>query len=205
MRGLKIVALTLCALCLGLGAFAQDKGKTEGKQAPAMDAKQKAAMEAWQKASTPGPEHATLAKMAGTWDVTIKSYEGPEPQVSTGKAVRKMVLGGRFLQEDYNGTYMGQPFDGFGLTGYDNVQKKYSFFWVDSMGTSMMVGDGHMDPKGNVLTSTMTYTDPQTGKRASMKQVMKREGPDTEVFEMFGPGPDGKEKKMLEMTYKRAK
>jgi len=205
MRGPKIVALALCALCLGPGAFAQDKGKAEGKQAPAMDAKQKAAMEAWQKASTPGPEHASLTKMAGTWDVTIKSFEGPEPQVSTGKAVRKMVLGGRFLQEEYKGTYMGQPFDGMGLTGYDNVMKKYTFFWVDSMGTGMMVGEGHMDPQGSVLTSVMTYTDPLTAKQSSVRQVMKKMGPDTEIFEMFGPGPDGKEKKMMEMTYKRAK
>ena len=54
MRVPKSVALSLCALCLGLGALAQDKGKAESKQTPAMDAQQKAAMEAWQKASTPG-------------------------------------------------------------------------------------------------------------------------------------------------------
>lgn len=205
MREPKIAVLALCALCLGLGAYAQDKGKAEGKQAPAMDAQQKAAMEAWQKASTPGPEHAGLVKMAGTWDVTIKSFEGPEPQVSTGKAVRKMVLGGRFLQENYKGTYMGQPFEGMGLTGYDNVLKKYTFVWADSMETGMMVGDGHMDPGGRVLTSVMTYTDPVTAKQVPVRQIMRREGPDTEVFEMFGPGPDGKEKLMMEMTYKRSK
>jgi hypothetical protein len=116
-----------------------------------------------------------------------------------------MVLGGRFLQEEYKGTYMGQPFDGMGLTGYDNVLKKYNFFWADSMGTSMMVGDGHMDAQGKVLTSVMTYTDPLTAKQAPMRQVMTKEGPNTETFVMYGPGPDGKEKKMMEMTYKRAK
>jgi hypothetical protein len=200
----RTIGLSL-ALAFAVTAGAQDKAQPDAKKAPPMDPKQQAMMEAWQKAATPGPQHKELAAMAGNWDVTIKSFEGPQPQVTTGKAVRKMILGGRFLQEDYSGTYMGQPFQGFGLTGYDNVLKQYTLFWVDSMGTAMMVGEGHMDASGKVLTSTMTYTDPMTAKRAPMRQVMKEEGADTEIFEMYGPGPDGKEMKMLEMTYKRAK
>ena len=203
MTGKMMLTATMAATLMTLGALAQDK---KPAQAPEMDAQQKAAMEAWQKASTPGPQHKQLAEMAGTWEVTIKSFEGGgEPQLSKGQAVRKMILGDRFLQEEYKGTYMGQPFDGMGLTGYDNVLKRFTMVWVDSMGTGVMVGNGGMDPSGKVLTSSMTYSDPITGKPAAMRQVMKKESKDAESFEMYGPGPDGKELKMMEMTYKRVK
>jgi hypothetical protein len=201
------VRMTTLALALALtvAAGAQDKAKADTKKAPPMDPKQQAAMEAWQKASTPGPEHKELAAMAGHWDVTITSYEGPTPQISKGKSVRKMIFGGRCLQEDYQGTYMGQPFQGMGLTGYDNVMKKYILFWADSMSTTFMVGDGQMDASGKILTAFMTFSDPVSGKAVKTREVMRREGPDQETFEMYGPGPDGKEMKMMEMTYKRVK
>ena len=196
----------LCVLALCLTAQAQEKGAAGAKKEPVMDEKQKAAMEAWQKASTPGPQHQKLADMAGTWEVTIKSFEGGgEPQVSTGKATRKMIMGGRFLQEEYTGTYMGQPFNGMGFTGYDNIMKRFTMVWLDSMGTGVMVGNGEMDPAGKVLTSSMTYSDALTGKQALVRQVMKKESKDAETFEMYGPGPDGKEVRMMEMTYKRVK
>lgn len=201
MTGKTIFTVTMAVALMTLGALAQEK-----KAAPEMTAEQKAAMEAWQKASTPGPQHKQLAEMAGTWEVTIKSFEGGgEPQVSTGKASRKMIMDGRYLKEDYKGTYMGQPFDGMGLTGFDNVLKKFTTVWIDSMSTGVGVGNGEMDSTGKILTTSMTYSDPMTGKASTMRQILKRESKDLETFEMYGPGPDGKEVKMMEMTYKRVK
>lgn len=203
MTGKMVLTATMAAALVALGAMAQDAKQAP---APAMDAQQKAAMDAWQKAATPGANHRKLAEMAGTWEVTVKSYEGGgEPQVSKGKALRKMILGGRFLQEEYKGSYMGQPFDGLGLTGYDNVLKQFSLLWMDSMGTGMATGKGQMDPAGKTLSSTVEFTDPVTGKVVSMRQAMHRLDSDTESFEMYGPGPDGKEAKMMEMLYKRVK
>lgn len=203
MTGKMVITATMTAALLALGAMAQDAKQAP---APAMDAQQKAAMEAWQKAATPGANHQRLAEMAGTWEVTVKSFEGGgEPQVSQGKALRKMILGGRFLQEEYKGSFMGQPFDGIGLTGYDNVLKQFSLLWIDSMGTGMATGKGQMDPAGKTLSSTVEFTDPVTGKVVSMRQAMHRLDPDTESFEMYGTGPDGKEAKMMEMIYKRVK
>jgi len=202
----RLAGAVLCVLALGVAAQAQDKGAAGVKKEPVMDEKQKAAMEAWQKASTPGPQHKQLAEMAGTWEVTIKSFEGGgEPQVSTGKASRKMIMGGRYLKEDYKGTYMGQPFDGMGLTGFDNALKKFTTVWIDSMSTGVGVGSGEMDSTGKILTTSMTYSDPMTGKATTMRQILKRESKDLETFEIYGPGPDGREVKMMEMTYKRVK
>ncbi|QCP14986.1 DUF1579 domain-containing protein [Pseudoduganella umbonata] len=36
------------------------------------------------------------------------------------------MLGNRFLEETYRGTYAGEFFDGKGMLGYDNVTSKYA-------------------------------------------------------------------------------
>src|SRR6266404_2460383 len=70
----------------------------------------------------PGPaiEVKQLAELVGTFDckVTVFLPEG-KPLESTGVMKREMVLGGRFLQEDFDGSFAGKPFKGHGLTGYD--------------------------------------------------------------------------------------
>ena len=50
-------------------------------------------------------------------------------------------LDGRYIKVDVAGDMPGMgPFTGFGLTGFDNVSKKFVSTWVDNMGTGMMNG-----------------------------------------------------------------
>lgn len=64
----------------------------------------------------------------------------------------KMILGGRFLQQEVNGEMMGMPMNGIGITGYDNLKKKYVGFWIDNMGTGMYTMEGEMDKEGKACT-----------------------------------------------------
>ena len=202
----KIIGFTLAlALVLTAGAFlAQEKGKGAQKAQPPMSAEQKAAMEAMQKAATPGEFHKFLAKMEGTWKAEVKMWEGPgEPQVSQGTSVNTMVLGGRYLRQEFKSTMMDMPFEGIGYTGYDNVMKRFQATWMDNMTTAMMVGTGSLDATGKVMTSIMTYSDPQSGKEVVSRSIGRIVDEKTHVFEMYGPGPDGKEIKMMEITYRK--
>ena len=45
------------------------------------------------------------------------------PTESVGTVERELMLGGRVLAEKVRSTYMNKPFEGYGLTGYDNVSK----------------------------------------------------------------------------------
>ena len=69
---------------------------------------QRRKLEAMMAAMQPGPEHARLAKLAGTWDVaiTMASAGGGEPVRASAVAENEMILGGRFLQSRARG---GQP------------------------------------------------------------------------------------------------
>jgi hypothetical protein len=205
MRKILFISFAL-TLVLGAVAFlAQEKGKPGEKAPPPVSAEQKAAMEAMQKAATPGEYHKFLAKMEGTWKAEVKSYEAPgEPQVSLGTSVNTMVLGGRYLKQEFKSSFMNMPFEGIGFTGYDNVQKRFQATWMDNMSTAMMYGTGALDASGKVLTSTMTYSDPVTGKEQIARSIGRIVDDKTHVFEMYGPGRDGKEFKMMEITYRKS-
>jgi hypothetical protein len=191
------VLAPLAALLLGLPARAQ-------QEAPAaqMSPEEKAAMEAWIRAATPGEQHAWLASLAGTWSFqgTFWSAPGTEPSKSQGTAERTALLGGRVVRETVISTFMGQPFEGMGLTGYDNVAGKYWSTWTDNMSTSLMTSTGTCT-KGT-CTFESQNTDPMTGKTATARMVSKHETA-REVHTMYGPGPDGKEFKMMELVYTR--
>ena len=55
----------------------------------------------------------------------------------------KMLLDGRFLQQEFTGEMMGQPFSGVGINAYDNLRKRYVTTWIDTMGTGIFHDGRH--------------------------------------------------------------
>lgn len=196
IRNLTVCVLPL-ALAAALSAYAQDT-------APKMSPEEKAMMEAYQKAGTPGPAHAAMARMAGHYDLVIRSWQAPgaPPTTDTGTATRRMTLGGRVMIEETESKMMGQPFSGIGMQGYDNVSGRYWSTWNDNMSTGLMVSGGTCDDQG-ACRFTGGWNDPITKGKVTTRMTTRWPDPDTEVFEMHGPGPDGKEMKMMEITYTR--
>ena len=197
----KPTAALCAALALAAAAAAQEKPKTP----PAMSAEEKAAMEAWEKFASPGAGHKAIADMAGTWDAEVTMYMGPTPAKSKGTSENRLVLGGRWVEQRFKSEMMGQPFEGLGYTGYDNYKKKYIGTWMDTMSTAVMVTEGTFDAAGKVMTSTSTMDDFMTGKPTTVRMTTTVKDADNHHFEMFGPGPDGKEVKQMEIHYRRRK
>lgn len=174
-----------------------------GNQQPQMTPEQKAEMEAYMKAGTPGAPHQALASSAGTYDLKIKSWHEPggPAMEETGTAKRTMVLGGRVLVEEVNSSMMGTPFTGHGMMGYDNVTGKYWSTWNDSMSTGVMVSEGTCDSQARNCTFTGSWNDPIKKAPVKARMTTRWPSPTTQIFEMYGPGKDGKEMKMMEITY----
>jgi len=197
------IRLTAAALCLlALPVLAQDKPKEPA--APAMD---HAAEEAMMKAMMPGEQHKRLARMAGDWTFTNKMWMAPgqPPMDSTGTMHAETVLGGRYVQTTWTGNMMGMPFEGHGTEGYDNLAKKYVSTWVDNMGTGIMMAEGACEEGGKKCTTTGTSSDPSTGGTMTMKSVLSWVDDNNFKNEMYAPGPDGKEAKMMAIAYTRRK
>ena len=151
------------------------------------------------------PAHDLLTKMEGTWKATVRAWQDPaaEPEISHGTSVAKLILGGRFLQSDYEGTMMGMPMKGMGLLGYDNTKKEYCGVWLDNMSTAMMPYSGQFDGKTRTLTCHGDGVDALTGMPYTSRMVTSIVNDDKHVWEMYSPGPDGKEVRWVEVTYER--
>ena len=202
-----LIILTALALVLFAGSFvaAQEKAeapeKTEEASCPSGMTPEM--MAKWAEMAAPNENHKALEGMVGSWAATTKWWATPdgEPMVSSGTSVNSSVLGGRYVKMVYNGDMMGQPFEGLGYVGYDNYKQKYIHLWMDSMSTMMLMSEGTM--ADGVCTYTGEFDDVITGKKTTMRQVVTVTDDDHHMMEMFGPAPDGKEFRMMEIKYVR--
>lgn len=210
LRTVAGVSMGLLAMSVLAGLAQPDRstqpaGSKPAAQPPAQpsEAEYTAAM---MKAGTPGPEHARIMALAGTWNGKVSFQMAPDapPQTSTGTMVNTPVLGGRQLRQEWKGDMMGMPFEGLGYWGYDNIKKQYTSFWSDTMSTSVMASAGTYDEKSQAYTLTGTTPDPLTGQDQKIREVITIKSPTSHVMDMYGPGPDGKEMKMMTIEYTRA-
>lgn len=197
--GWKLICLVAGCVLAGTPAIGQEAA------APAeTDPETQAMMEAWAGAMAVGPQHEELAEMSGSWHVTATFWMTPdgEPMSIEGKADRKMILGGRVLSEKFSSEFMGQPFEGLGLTGYDNVTEQYWSTWTDNMSTGLMKMTGTCGEDGN-CTYSGSFVDPASGEEMQHRFVVERIGEDAEKMVGYVSGPEVSEYKMMEMTYER--
>ena len=124
---------------------------------------------------------------------------------SAGTSENQMILGGRFLEQRYSGTMMGQPFSGIGVTGYDNYKKRVVATWIDSASTSIMEMEGTADKTGKVITCTGTMNDVVAKKPMKVKSRVTIVDADHHKYESWHTGPDGKWSQDLDIAYTRKK
>lgn len=162
-------------------------------------------MKNWQVYMTPGEPHKLMASWDGTWtgDIQMWMAPGAPPQVSKATAVNKMMYGGRYQNSKHSSNMMGMPFEGESTMGYDNSKKLFVSSWLDNMGTGIVMMEGAWDEATKTLTLTGKCVDPMTGRDMVLKQTMKVVDNNNQFIEMYGPGPDGKEFKMMEIKLTR--
>jgi hypothetical protein len=189
---------------LAAGVFAIASAAVAGDEKKAGTPEASAAeMAAWQAAAALGEHHEHMKKLTGNFTYTMKAWTAPgaPPMETTGKRTAEMVMGGRYLEEKYSGDFMGQPFEGLGMLGYDNVGKQYVGTWIDNMSTGIMTSHGTCGKDGWEMTGESL--DPMTGKSVTSRSTVSMPDANTIYMEMWMPGPDGKEMKWMEMTCKR--
>ena len=184
-------------LTVGLGLGSENVEKYD----PAMEEMMKKAGAA----CTPGAAHQALEPLVGEWKVEVKTWMAPDapPALSTGTAKSTWTLKGRFVQQEFSGEFMGQPFHGISFTGYDNVREKYRSVWIDDMSTTMVVSEGDADHDGKVITLGGSYACAMTGEKdKTMKRILRIVDKDKRVFEKHDP-TKGEKSLCGEMNYTR--
>ncbi|MBX3332959.1 MAG: DUF1579 domain-containing protein [Nitrospira sp.] len=197
MRKLAIRVTCLCMILIGSPALAKPDQKSRKLDPQAMT-------ETYQKLATPGDQHKRLGELEGTWTTHTKSWikPGQPPEESTGTCDMRMILDGRFLQQECTGEMMGQPFSGINVTGYDNSTKKYVSTWKSTMGTGLFVMHGTGGKDGTTITLKGDHPDPYEGTMKH-RAVWKTPDSNTQTFTMYHIGKNGKETKGMEIHYER--
>jgi len=200
----RLLSLSIAAACLCAAvAFADHhEGKSEGT-AGGMSPEQ--IQEYMAKVAVPGPEHKYFDYFIGDWTFDNTMYMGDEPMTSKGSATWGWKLGGRYVESTYTGDFMGQPFTGWGVDGYDRANQSYFSLWFDTAGTGYMAGHGVLSKDGKTLTTSGTMMDPMVGAEVAHRSVTTIVDKDHFTFVMFQTMPGQEETKAMEMNYTRAK
>lgn len=146
-----------------------------------------------------GDGHATLATLAGAFELTASFWPDPTapPEVSELPARRQLILGGRALSLEVGPDAGG--FRGSGLMGFDNQAGSFWYVWTDTSTTGLSSLTGTLDAGG---AGTLEGVTPTPFGPAALRVEIRFEGSE-EIHDHYVPGPDG-EVRLLELRYRRA-
>lgn len=205
MRRLIFGTALICAMIIGTHfAISQDPMDPNGEGE--MSEEDAAAMERWMDSMTLNENHEWYAQLIGKWNVTSTMYGmGPEPSKSKGTAEFSWLIEGRWIQQTFSGEMMDTPFNGIGISGYDNFKKKFVNIWLDDMSTAMYMYEGTLDQTRTSMVAFGSMDEPMTGEHdKTTKSVTTIVDENTMRFEMHDlhivPGST----KVFEMVYTRA-
>ena len=166
-----------------------------------------AQMEMLEKLSQPGKHHELLENLVGTWsaDVTIWMDPNAPPIVSKGQATFKLIFDGRFLYGDFLGEFMGAPFKGINIMGYDNVKKEFFSIWLDNSTTGLLSSKGNYDAGTKKFHFRAEMFDPLSGQIMEMREEAYFSSKDEYISVTYAKLKDGEEFKNMEMKYTKVK
>jgi hypothetical protein len=159
-------------------------------------------------ATEPGEEHKKLAQLVGTYEHTVTWWMNPSepPQVMKGMNENSLSFDGRFLLQKNKGGTKEMPFEGLGITGFDNIKKQFVSLWIDNTSTGVMNAAGIFDPSSNTLIEKGTMSDPMTGNPEQPFRAVWNLGDGSSYgYEMFITDSKGQETKVMQISYQKKK
>ena len=197
-------AFTLAlALTLGLALLAGTAISDENEKDEVAAARERLA-----KLTMPGARHDAMRFFLGDWDVEIQlRMPGAPVQSSKGASTFAWLIDGRWLSERITGSFMGQPYEGFAIRGYDNYAKNYVTCAVSNFDTAMNVVRGVVsDPSGKTIVQYGTLDEYMLGdKNHPLKTVTRITGDDTFELEVWDLGLGVEGAVVLKYVYSRRK
>jgi len=176
---------------------------------PELTPDEKQVMDVCMTLGIPGENHKLLNNHVGKWNGTMKWWMTPESKAMESKFASdaKWIYDGRYIQQTVEGEMMpGETFQGQSFIGYDNAEKKFWSTWMDNMSTGFMISKGTFDAAQKSFAFTSNMYCPLAKKEVTSRMTEKWTDNDHFTVEMYGPWyKTGKDYKMMEITYARAK
>jgi hypothetical protein len=173
---------------------------------------------AWQQRGQPGPGHAALDPLVGSWKVELSIYgtmgRSPDlpPIVSNDIRTNRAWTASQYYVEDTTeGAVAGRPYFRKGWLGYSNIDQRYEWVTIAPLVPMMIYlgkpGSGEKMP----IEVTGTFTDQgvvseeSVGKSVVQRTVFRIESEDRHVSELYFTPPGGKEQLAMRLVYTRTK
>ena len=155
-------------------------------------------------AGAPGPEHEALARRAGSWKVEGKTWMAPgtDPMPMQATARIDVLLGGRVTIEEFESDFMGMPFEGRLVQGFDNLSGEYWSLWTDNMSTGYFISQGTETSPGSVELRG-SARDILTPNGRPVRMITTDNGDGTYTMRMFDTREDSGEFQSMELLYTR--
>jgi len=210
-RYLRYVTSALVSAALSLPSLAQEKDTSKKNDKAPNESEMMAMM---MEMAKPGENHKLLEHSVGSWTYQVKMWMNPDPNAppseSTGTAVTRSIMGGRFFISDHtgkmqmpgrDGKMMDMEFKGMSVEGYDNAKKKFVASWIDNMGTGIMSLEGSYDSAAKAFTYRAEY-EVMPGMKMKIREVLTITDNDHHTFEWY-EDRGGKEVRTMEIKYTR--
>ena len=188
-RSMLVFGLVAAATMLGPSAGAQETKDSPGQALPM---------------ARPGPEHEILARDEGVWEAKVELRVDPNGKPTTAKGVETItVIGdGLWQLKDFRGEFLGVPYRGHTITGYDQRKKAYVGTWVDSLASGLTTIEGTFDKKTNTLSARIEGDCPD-GTAMKTRATTEHKADGTRVFTLYSPPEMGPEFAMMTITSTR--
>ncbi|MFI6027955.1 DUF1579 family protein [Amycolatopsis magusensis] len=162
----------------------------------------------------PGEEHRWLDALTGDWNVEMSLFLAggtPEkPHMGQNVVSHRRWLdktGRRFLQEDIEGTMLGQPYYRLGVLGYSTMDKMFEFTTFDQLNANAMSYRGPGDQRRISMTGTFTdqgvLGDTSAGRTIPMRTEIRFETADRNVYDIYFTPPGEPERLIDRKVYTR--
>lgn len=147
----------------------------------------------------PTEQHRALMRSVGSWEGTMKTWMPDMPEQSMRCTEENVAFGPFWMTSTFECDFMGMPYRGQGVTGYDPMTNKFVGTWYDNMKPFLAVMEGEQGADGKL---TMRWKGPDmTGTMQSHRYEMVHQG--ESYTATFYEGEGAAARKSMEMHMKR--